>query len=78
MEVKMKLKFRIIVILILSCFISCTNSQDKQSEQLRKDSIHMADSLSKAKEQQRIIDSVNMISREQKIIADSIMNQVTN
>jgi hypothetical protein len=38
----------------------------------------MADSLSKAKEQQRIIDSVNMISREQKIIADSIMNQVTN
>jgi hypothetical protein len=74
----MKLKFHIITILILSAFISCTNSQNKQSEQLRQDSIRKADSIAKSIEQQRIIDSVNMVSREQKIIADSIMNQVTN
>lgn len=74
----MKLKIHIIVILIVSGLISCTNSQKKQAEQLRQDSIRKADSLSKSIEQQRIIDSVNMVSREQKIIADSIMNQVTN
>lgn len=73
----MNLKTSFISILILTSLVAC-NNYDNQKEKQHLDSIHKADSIAAAVEQQRLIDSVNMVTMEQQIIADSINNQVTN
>ena len=57
--------------------VACTSNEQKKS-QLRNDSIRKADSLALVYEQQRVIDSINTVTREQQIIADSIHNLVSN
>lgn len=74
----MKLKSSFIAILITACLVSCSNQKERKVKEAREDSIRKADSVSIVLEKQRIIDSVNLVTREQQIIADSIRNQVTN
>lgn len=73
----MNLKKKIIAILIFTTLLAC-NRSNQQIEKMPLDSIRDADSTAAAIEQQRLIDSVNMVTIEQQIIADSITNQVTN
>lgn len=74
----MNLKLSFIAILITAAFFSCSNQKEQAVQQAKEDSLRRADSVAKLMEQQRIIDSVNLVTREQQIIADSIQNQVTN
>ncbi len=48
------------------------------SEQMRQDSIRIADSISLVHKQQRAIDSLNTVQHEQQIIADSIEALLNN
>lgn len=74
----MKLKLSFIAILITVGLISCSYQKEQKEKQLKEDSLKRADSISRVMEEQRIIDSINLVTREQQIIADSIQNQVTN
>lgn len=74
----MKLKLSFIAILITVGLISCSYQKEQKEKQLKEDSFKRADSISRVMEEQRIIDSINLVTREQQIIADSIQNQVTN
>jgi hypothetical protein len=74
----MRLKMSFIPILITACLLSCSNQKEQKVKRAREDSLREADSVSKMMEKQRIIDSVNLVTREQQIIADSIRSQVTN
>jgi hypothetical protein len=74
----MNLKSLFIAILISGSFSACTSKEKQRSEAFLLDSIRKADSISVVYEQQRLIDSINMVTREQQIIADSINNLVLN
>lgn len=73
----MNIKKTFIALLIMFSLVACTSNEQKKS-QLRNDSIRKADSLALVYEQQRVIDSINTVTREQQIIADSIHNLVSN
>ncbi len=71
-------KFIIPALLFLSFTFACNNSSQMNSEQMRQDSIRIADSISLVHKQQRAIDSLNTVQHEQQIIADSIEALLNN
>lgn len=74
----MKLKNLFIVVLMSAGLFACNSNKEQQTEQARLDSIRQADSMAIVNKQQRIIDSINTVTREQQTIADSIQNLVNN
>lgn len=74
----MKLNSLFILILILAGLFACTNNDEQKAQQHKLDSIRRADSIEAAIREQRVIDSVNMVSNEQQIISDSIQSQFDN
>lgn len=74
----MKLKPSFIIVLICFVLAGCMNNREQDAEKQRADSIRKADSVAKVLEEQRLIDSVNMVTNEQQIIADSILRQSEN
>lgn len=72
------MKKTIICLLTFSLFglIGCNNlSSDAQKKQVI-DSIKKADSVNQVNEENRIIDSISTVTKEQEIIQDSIMKLV--
>lgn len=65
------------LVTLLSIMGGCNSPSDQHEKQTDLDSAIIADSLKKVNDQ-RIIDSVNRVTREQQIIADSITNQILN
>ena len=74
----MKLKSFFIAVLMCIILGSCNNISEQKTAEKKADSLRMADSIAQVREKQRIIDSVNMVSKEQQIIADSIQSQFNN
>ncbi|HLO92119.1 MAG: hypothetical protein ACM3ME_04935 [Chloroflexota bacterium] len=73
----MKLKTSFIAILITVSMFSCSYPDDQKSQKFKEDSVLKADSVAAQIKQQKIIDSINAVTREQQIIADSIQRQIT-
>lgn len=69
----MKLKYSFIVVLITASLVSCSNRDEKAVQQ---NNISVTDSAEN--EKQRIIDSVDLVTREQQIIADSIQKHISD
>lgn len=71
-------KILIPLLLLFVIALSCNSeSNKKEAEKQRLDSIRIADSVNSA-QQLRIIDSISLVNREQQIIADSIEALVNN
>lgn len=73
----MKLKLSFKAILITVCLFSCSYPNEQKNIS-KEDSIKKSDSIRYEIEKQRILDSIEIVTKEQQIIADSIQHQVVN